>query len=378
MRVLIHAVSIQKTGGSTRHLTGFIPALTDAGSSHEFLLCLNADFAGRWKFQAPNLQVLAARVGGSLGRVWWDLNTLPKLVAEHRIDVVLSLLSFGCVRPHIKQVVFERNPIYFCDHYLTSLSTRQHLVVALRRRLIRAAMRASQTVVTPSVAMRDMIRHYCPEIPCAKFVVLPHAFDAGRFRRAEPLPPTVEDAVRQTDQVRILYVSHLMPHKGFGVLVASVKHLADMGVRFKLTITIDRADWPAGYDALVADVNRLALESYIVMVGRVPEDAVANLYLSSDIFFFPSLCESFGFPMVEALSLGLPIVAADTPVNREICGDAALYYPATDSAAAAGQLHQLVVDPERRRDIGERASRKYDSEDRSWKTYAARCLQLLR
>jgi len=39
------------------------------------------------------------------------------------------------------------------------------------------------------------------------------------------------------------------------------------------------------------------------------------------------LCESFGFPLVEAMGARLPIVAADTPVNQEVCGKAAIYFP---------------------------------------------------
>lgn len=377
MRILIHAVSIQKTGGSTRHLAGFIPALTAAGPDHQFLVCLNAEFAQRSRFQAPNLQVLPIHVGTALERLWWDQVRLPRLVAEHRVDVVLALLSFGCVWPWVKQVVFERNPIYFCDYYLEGLSWRQRLATALRRSLIRATMHTSKTVVTPSAAMRDMIRRYCPEIPIEKFVVLPHAFDLDGFRRAEPLPAAVEEAMHDGDGVRVLYVSHLMPHKGFRMLLPTAKHLADRGWRFRFLVTGDRADWPEGYDTFVAEMDRLGLRPYVALLGRVPEEAVANLYLASDIFFFPSSCESFGFPMVEALGLGLPIVAADTPVNREICGEAALHYPPRDPIAAAEQLSRLFVDPELRIHRAERSQRQYLLEDRSWKRYADRCLQLL-
>jgi glycosyltransferase involved in cell wall biosynthesis len=64
------------------------------------------------------------------------------------------------------------------------------------------------------------------------------------------------------------------------------------------------------------------------------------LYQACDLMVYPSLCESFGFSMVEAMGHGLPIVAADTPVNREMCQAAALYYSPLDPATGA----QAILD----------------------------------
>ena len=63
------------------------------------------------------------------------------------------------------------------------------------------------------------------------------------------------------------------------------------------------------------------------------------------VFVFPSVCESFGFPQVEAMASGLPILAADTPVNREICGQAAIYFAPEDDHALAAQLKRLYRNP---------------------------------
>ncbi|MDC0033962.1 glycosyltransferase, partial [Alphaproteobacteria bacterium] len=68
-------------------------------------------------------------------------------------------------------------------------------------------------------------------------------------------------------------------------------------------------------------------------------------YGSNDIFVFPSVSETFGFPLVEAMACGLPIIAADTLTNREICGQAALYFPPSDATALAGSIKELRTRP---------------------------------
>ena len=92
-----------------------------------------------------------------------------------------------------------------------------------------------------------------------------------------------------------------------------------------------------------------------------------HLYLDSDIFVFPSFTESFGFPMAEAMSYGLPIVASDTPVNREICGEAAVYFSPLSPEDLARQVHRVATDLPRRATLGaagrERAVTKFRWED---------------
>ena len=67
------------------------------------------------------------------------------------------------------------------------------------------------------------------------------------------------------------------------------------------------------------------------------------LYADADIFVWPSLAESFGHPLIEAMAAGLPIVCSDLPVNRELCADAALYVSPLDSSAWARTIRELAL-----------------------------------
>jgi glycosyltransferase involved in cell wall biosynthesis len=87
--------------------------------------------------------------------------------------------------------------------------------------------------------------------------------------------------------------------------------------------------------------------------GPVSDEQLAAAYRSAVAFIWPSLHEGFGLPPVEAQSLGLPVIASDVPVNREVLGDAAVYFPATDADALASAMAGLAADPVARATLSE-------------------------
>ena len=73
-----------------------------------------------------------------------------------------------------------------------------------------------------------------------------------------------------------------------------------------------------------------------------------------DVLVFPSLTETFGFPLVEAMAVGVPVVAADTPIHREICGDAALYFEPGNPEDVCARLLELDAEADLRARCRER------------------------
>jgi glycosyltransferase involved in cell wall biosynthesis len=133
---------------------------------------------------------------------------------------------------------------------------------------------------------------------------------------------------------------------------------------FTTWLTIAREDWPEGMARYVSFIDRHGLSGNVRLLGRIPHQAVLHLYRAADLFIYPSLCESFGFPLVEAMAAGLPIVAGDRPLNREMCGDAAVYYPARDPAALAETITSLAGDVPRRTSLAATATSR--SQAFSW------------
>jgi glycosyltransferase involved in cell wall biosynthesis len=331
---------------------------------------------------APNVHLYQTdQPGKSLWhRLHWDQVVIPQLLKQHKIDTMLSILNFGPVKSPARQIVFQRNPIYFSDYYMRTASGREKLDALLRRWLTRKTMEASELVVTPTAAMRDMIRQTYPQLPPERFRVIYHGFDGEAFsRNTQALPAQAERLLERHEEgcVKLLYATHPARHKGFEVAFQAMKHLGEAGVRARLYLTIELSDWPSGIRKYLDMIDALGIGDRVVLLGRIPQESMAGVYRACDVFFFPSLCESFGFTLLEAMSAGLPVVAADTAVNREMSGNRAAYYAAQDARAAARALRRVIEHKDEAARLGRASLERVRSFDWSWQRYVSDVLRLI-
>ena len=78
---------------------------------------------------------------------------------------------------------------------------------------------------------------------------------------------------------------------------------------------------------------------------NVSDETLNYIYNAADVFFFPTLAEGFGYPLVEAMAVGLPIVSSDIPVVREITDGAAVLTDPLSISELANSIRDLVNDP---------------------------------
>jgi glycosyltransferase involved in cell wall biosynthesis len=189
----------------------------------------------------------------------------------------------------------------------------------LHRRLVRGSAR----IVTVSNFSRDEIARYLGARPASIDVI---AEGADHMERLTP-----DHGILQRHGLRprsyVLAVGNLAAHKNLiGLRDAAVAVAAR---DCDLVIA-------GGIDQTVFASQRRALPMPAKYIGRVSDHELRALYESAACFVFPSFYEGFGLPAVEAMICGCPVVAADIPALRELCGDAALYCdPSTPSDIAA-------------------------------------------
>ncbi|MFP4427495.1 MAG: glycosyltransferase family 4 protein [Spirochaetaceae bacterium] len=96
-------------------------------------------------------------------------------------------------------------------------------------------------------------------------------------------------------------------------------------------------------------LKRTGMEDRIRLLGFVEREELPELYSGAHAFIFPSLCEGFGMPNVEAMACGCPVITSDSFAIPEIVGDAArIISPAQNAASLVEEMNRLVTEPEER------------------------------
>jgi len=383
MRVIVHAIAARRFGGAARHLRGFLQALGDRTSDTEFLVFVSESFFGHVSdltaHAGRDVTIRPVAIRSAAQRVYWDQVTLPKLARSQRSHAIWSVLGFGPAwnLSPARILNFQRTPTYYCPAHLATLRPRERSVTLLRRRLQYLGLREAYRVITPTRGMSAMVRSVYPQLPEGKFLTVPHAFDPTPLRTPASLPADIDALIpgHRGDEFRILYVGHILPYKGLDNLLTALSLARQrMGRPLRAYFTIAREDWAEGYCQFLKRSDELALTDVVTVLGKVPEHAVANLYSRADVLTFPSLCESFGWPVMEAMSLGLPILASTTPVNEEQAGDAALYHPPCDASATAELLVRLAADDNLRASLARAGQARAERISVTWHDYIRRCL----
>lgn len=137
----------------------------------------------------------------------------------------------------------------------------------------------------------------------------------------------------------LLYVGHRGEHKNFQIVATAIRDRALDELDLILVGGANRVPELDGWSGL--ERNRLHHHK------GVSDSELRSLYSGAAALVFPSLYEGFGFPLVEAMSCGAPVVSSDIPSSREVCGDAAEFFEPRDPAHCVKAIVR-VLDRENR------------------------------
>lgn len=252
------------------------------------------------------------------------------------ISPVLPLLAIECAgRAGI--------PVVGTFH---TASDSDRLIRVFRAPLRRYVARLDRTIAVSEAARDYALRHF--PVP---MTILPNGVDLDRFRPGAPRLPRFDD-----DVPNILFVGRFDPRKGIPELLRAAAILADEGVSFRLILV--------GDGRLRSEAERLSggvLRGRVHFEGRVGHDSLPTYYATADLFCSPARGgESFGMVLLEAMALGVPVIATDLPGHRSVVtpGSDGILVPRLDVAALAGALRRLLNDAEERRRLGANGLRK--------------------
>jgi glycosyltransferase involved in cell wall biosynthesis len=141
-------------------------------------------------------------------------------------------------------------------------------------------------------------------------------------------------------QPYLLTVGTIEPRKNHQLLLDSWRALSAPRPRL---VVLGRRGWEC--DEIVADLLRAVRGEGALWIEDVDDATVFSFMANALALVYPSRLEGFGFPPMEAMALGTPVIAGDTPALREVLGDTARLCDPNDGEALTAQL-QAVIDDE--------------------------------
>jgi glycosyltransferase involved in cell wall biosynthesis len=307
---------------------------------------------------------------------------IPELVRQSGANVLLSAGNMALFRSPVPQILLSGNGLYTSQDFFRDLRQRGDyslwLDTRLKGKMAKWSVRAADRTVAPSQAFAAEIQRWTG----VDALAIHHGFDRDIFfREVEPLPDELKKKLERTgNELRLLFVSHYNYYRNFETLFRAVgvlrKLIEPRQLKLFLTCRLQPGANPGSFrtEAAASLVQELALDSNLVELGAVPYHLLHHVYQACDLYVTPAYVETFAHPLVEAMAAGLPVVASDLPVHREVCQDAALYFPKFSHDLLAETVSRIARSPDLARKMSTRGLER--SRDFSWKDHVAQVIAI--
>lgn len=213
------------------------------------------------------------------------------------------------------------------------------------RERVRLAIRATDHVITVSNSSADDVAEVFG-IDRERITTIEHGIDVEQF--AAPAELSDDVRARVTDQF-VLYLGNIEPRKNLLALIAAFEQpeVKQLGVPL---VIAGKPAWNASETQ-----EAIARAENVIQLGFVSDTDRVALMQACTLFAFPSLYEGFGFPVLEALAAGAPVITSDRGSLAEVAGPS-LRFPGLDMEGLThGVLEALADERELSRCVAEGA-----------------------
>jgi glycosyltransferase involved in cell wall biosynthesis len=272
-------------------------------------------------------EVIASRISGENRFVWafGELVASSWVAQRRKADLVHSPATLAPMWTSMPTVITIHDMLYWSHPELMTTPLYTRPVMWMERR---GAANAAHVITDSEVSAGEIVKYL--GFPRERLHVVPLA--AGH--------PVGRGGVDGPTENLVLASGQRRPHKNWDRLIRALA-LVEEDVRPRLVITGGR-----GEDPLAPVVAETGMADWVELRGWVDDDELSDLRARARAMAFPTLAEGFGLPVLEAMVEGLPVLASDLPVLREVGGDAAVWFDPLDLESIAGALRLAATRPD--------------------------------
>ena len=268
----------------------------------------------------------------------WEQVALPRAVKKIMPDLLHCTSNTAPLQCPVPLILTLHDIIYLEKRYSSSFTWYQEMGWFYRRMVVPRVLANCEKIITVSQFERERILDVL-HLPEEQLVAVYNGFNS--HFHVQPKAPEITRKYIDADNY-LFFLGNTDPKKNTPrVLKAYSDYLKQSTQKLPLLIADLKGDV---IDRILEEENITEVKSYIHAPGYIANADLAALYSGAFAFLYPSLRESFGIPMLEAMACGTPIIAGNTSAMPEIAGEGALLADPFNSNDITKKILQLEND----------------------------------
>jgi alpha-1,3-rhamnosyl/mannosyltransferase len=344
------------SAGSARHSTWLLHALQREAPAQGAMVV---------PLRLPERLQLAAGARRKALVLFWEFVYAPRLLGligrARRCDLIHATALMPLAKMELPTVatLHDLLPALYPGYFTRVMGVRM-------RRWLKLMVRNADHVITSSAHTAGDLRRVEPNLRAQVSVVYPGSFlERAAVAPARPTRPAAP---------YILAVGTLEPRKNLPTALRAYRMLADNSTAPPELLLVGSDGWLTA--ELDAELRRPWAAGRVRTTGYVPDAELAALYAGACMLVYPSLYEGFGFPPLEAMSCGCPVVASRASSLPEVVGDAGLLVDPHSPRQLAAAMGLVLEQPQLAAHLRRRG---YAQAQRfSWRRCAQETLEIYR
>ncbi len=312
----------------------------------------------------PNFQIVSLKARNKFD---WNLRVLPAYLRKNPVDIYQTQYITPLFVPRkikiatiVHDISFTKYPqfIKWSDLFFLKL-------------FIPLSLRRANKIIGVSEFTRDEIINYY-KIDPEKIDFIHNAVgdnflkesskeELEAVRKKYALPPKF-----------ILYIGTLQPRKNLPTLIEAYAEAIKNKDEIKLVLAGGKGH---NFDPKIDNtIEKYDLKNDVLLPGYIDEKDKSAIFHLAHVFCFPSFYEGFGIPVLEAMTLGVPVLASNIPPHEEVAAGSALLFDVRNNRDMEKKLAQLCTDDNLRKDLSEKEKRQ--AQNFSWSKTAKKILNI--
>lgn len=334
-----------KKGRSTgigRYLRNFIDYVSHYDRENRYTLFANQ----RTEYRCQLPKNIRIKVIKEWLAPFWDQVQLPLSLKRERIDLFFS--------PYYKKPFFtparsiitihDLNPLFLLANSI-KLRLKYRLYFATVLKL--SSRRADKIIAVSQYVKEEIIK--LAGVPRNKVAVIYN----GVGKEFHPIVSSMlSSQIKKRLNILgefILYVGNLMPHKNVRRLIEAYAGLPDsLKTKYQLVIGGTKGEF---FPPLLKRTEELKLKGRVIFTDFISSRDIASIYQAATLFVFPSLCEGFGLPPLEAMACGTPVIVSNITSLPEVVEDAGILVNPYEVDEIKETIIRVLTDSKLRNDL---------------------------